>query len=394
MADESLFVTSFDPTPRERPKKKYRAKTTASDISDYNVTLYDPTPKAEYEQFVEPESSPMRETSKYQEYVIDPKPDYGRRERKRESRMKAKTKRKSDDVEKGKALKYDDYTPDDDETLSDEVYIVRQNVGYCSILFSVVQVVILIVMMVKCGIAPLRINPMVGPYPDVLSEWGAKNTVLILEDGQWYRLISPILLHAGIIHLLCNVAVQLETGVFFEKEWGSARWLAIYLVSAIGSSILSVIAMPDALSVGSSGAVMGLFGAKLSEVVMRACERIRTKQDRVANQVRKEQCCAVSCSVIVIMLFSFIPYVDWAAHLGGLLAGIFVGIFIFACEIESKLWRVLWHLLGMAAVVISFTVALDYMYSGSIEPIPELRDVCAYYQEALGEYECQCQRAA
>lgn len=293
-------------------------------------------------------------------------------------------------------LKYADYNPSEeteDEDLSEEVYIVRQNYGYCSILFSLAQTIILIIMMVKCGVAPIKVNPMIGPYPDVLSEWGGKNTVLILEDNEWWRLLTPVLLHAGVIHLLANVAVQLETGVFFEKEWGSARWLAIYLASGLGSSILSVICMPSALSVGSSGAVMGLFGGKLSEVVMRACERVRTKQDKVGHQVRKEQCCAVTCSVVVIMLFSFIPYVDWAAHLGGLASGIIIGIFIFACEIESCLWRVAWSMVGMAATVISFTMALDYMYSGNVEAIEELRDVCQYYKDALQEdYECVCQR--
>ena len=53
---------------------------------------------------------------------------------------------------------------------------------------------------------------MFGPYPDALSEWGGKNAVLILEDGQWFRLVTPIFLHAGVIHLFCNVAVQLIRG--------------------------------------------------------------------------------------------------------------------------------------------------------------------------------------
>jgi membrane associated rhomboid family serine protease len=130
----------------------------------------------------------------------------------------------------------------------EEIYIVRQDYGYLSVFFSIVQTLILIVMMWQCGIAPLNINPMIGPYPDALSEWGGKNSVLILEDGEWYRLMTPILLHAGIIHLFCNVAVQLETGLLFEREWGSVRWLIIYLGSALGSSILSVIIMPNAVS--------------------------------------------------------------------------------------------------------------------------------------------------
>ena len=152
---------------------------------------------------------------------------------------------------------------------------MKQRWGYCSIIFSVVQAIILVIMMGQCGIAPINVNPMIGPYPDALSEWGGKIAVNIL--------VTPILLHAGVIHLFCNVAMQLETGAFFEQEWGNASWLCIYLVSAVGSSICSVIAMPNSVSVGSSGAVMGLSGGKLSEVFCRCCERTKTDQDQIGT---------------------------------------------------------------------------------------------------------------
>ena len=157
----------------------------------------------------------------------------------------------------------DDFDPNDEN-----VYVVQQNRGYCSIFFSAVQTFYLIAMLGQCGLAPMNINPMIGPYPDALSYWGGKNTVLILEDNEYWRLLTPIFLHAGAIHLGGNVLVQLDQGVFFEREWGSMRWLIIYIGSALGSSILSCISMPNSVSVGSSGAVMGLFGAKLSEVCM------------------------------------------------------------------------------------------------------------------------------
>lgn len=201
------------------------------------------------------------------------------------------------------------------ESEEEEIYLVRQRYGYFSIFFSFGQLIVLIVMMVQCGVAPLNINPMIGPYPDALSDWGGKNAINILEDGEWWRLITPIMLHAGVIHLLCNVAVQVETGAFFEREWGSRNWLIIYLVSGVGSSILSVIVMPDAISVGSSGAVMGLFGGKLAEVICRYCESDDTEQGRIGHQVRKEQCAGVTCSVTVVMLFSFIPYGKMHARL-------------------------------------------------------------------------------
>eukprot|EP00978_Attheya_sp_CCMP212_P034166 scaffold141971_cov35-Attheya_sp.AAC.1 len=48
------------------------------------------------------------------------------------------------------------------------------------------------------------------------------------------RPLEALPVGAGVIHLFCNLALQLETGAFFEQEWGSARWLAIYLVSSLG----------------------------------------------------------------------------------------------------------------------------------------------------------------
>jgi hypothetical protein len=59
-----------------------------------------------------------------------------------------------------------DYSNDDylDET-EEEVYIVKQSYGYFAILFSVAQTLVLVIMMIQCGMAPLNINPMIGPFP-------------------------------------------------------------------------------------------------------------------------------------------------------------------------------------------------------------------------------------
>jgi membrane associated rhomboid family serine protease len=272
-----------------------------------------------------------------------------------------------------------------------EIYVVKQKYGYLSILFSLAQTIILIIMMVQCGVAPFNINPMIGPYPDALSDWGAKNAVNILEDGEWWRLITPIMLHAGVFHLGCNILVQLETGAFFEREWGSFSWLIIYLVSAVGSSALSVVAMPDAISVGSSGAVMGLFGGKGAEVICRFCESTKNEQDKVGHQVRKEQCAGVMCSVTIVLLFSFFPYVDWAAHLGGVLAGFCVGMIIFAADLKNAVFsKLLWLLVGVAITAVYFIVVFQRMYSGDIQPSEALRDVCGYYQQNFEDYQCNC----
>ena len=104
-----------------------------------------------------------------------------------------------------------------------------------------------------------------------------------------------------------EIAVQIDVGQFFEREWGSGIWLFIYLMSGIGSSIFSVCMMPNNVSVGSSGAVMGLFGGKLGEIFCRGCESKKTTQGRIGHEVRREQLGAVLCSVSVVMAFSFVP---------------------------------------------------------------------------------------
>jgi membrane associated rhomboid family serine protease len=162
-------------------------------------------------------------------------------------------------------------------------------------------------MMIQCGVASMKINPMIGPNPDVLSTWGAKNSYNILYLNEYWRLFSPIMLHAGIFHLLCNVGVQLDTGAFFEREWGSFIWLIVYLSSAASGSILSVIVSPNTIGVGSSGAVCGLFGAKIAEALCRCKESTKTTAKELSHAILCEQFGSTLCTVILILVFSFIP---------------------------------------------------------------------------------------
>lgn len=277
-----------------------------------------------------------------------------------------------------------------DELVDKNIYKVRQSYGTLSIGFAIVQTIILAAMMIMCSVAPLNVNPMIGPYPDALDYWGAKNAYKILDNHEWWRYVSPLFLHGGIIHLVCNISVQVDIGAFFEREWGSRTWLFIYLASGIGSSILSCVFNPDNISVGSSGAVMGLFGAKLAEIFCRACESTETKAARIGYEVRKEQLTQSLCSVILVLAFSFIPYVDWAAHLGGVISGFTAGFLCFPAWIEIKYCSVIWYTIGVGMNLFFYLTCLVYLYT-EVEPNENLADVCAYYQQYFEDYECNCQ---
>ena len=85
-------------------------------------------------------------------------------------------------------------------------------------------------MLVAClgvggGFAPRVVNPMLGPWPGALVLLGAKNTALIVYRGQVMRLLGPMLLHAGWVHLGMNVFIQLRLGLYLELRWGWRRWL-------------------------------------------------------------------------------------------------------------------------------------------------------------------------
>ena len=83
--------------------------------------------------------------------------------------------------------------------------------------------------------------------------------------------------------------------------------------------------------------------------------------------------------------------VDWAAHLGGLIAGFTSAFLCFAPTIKTKFWAVFWFIIGVAMNVGMYTGLLIYMYT-KVDPMDDLDDICGYYQQFFEGYECVCQK--
>jgi len=201
--------------------------------------------------------------------------------------------------------------------------------SFCFII-SVIQLLMLIVALGIGGFASPSINPSLGPPSEALIILGAKVTKLI-QQGQVWRLVMPIFLHAGFIHLFLNVYAQLRFGMSLERKYGLLRFLIVYFLSGIGGSILSCLIRPDAVGVGASGAIMGLMGCFVTEILY--TWSITDPRTRRFNLIQ---------SLVVIgfiMLLSLAPMVDLGAHLGGLFVGMIVGMAFFAQQAESHLVR-------------------------------------------------------
>lgn len=155
----------------------------------------------------------------------------------------------------------------------------------------------------------------------VLIFLGAKVNELICS-GEYYRLITAMFLHGGLMHLLLNMYALNALGPFVEKVYGSAKYVIIYFVAGIVSSIFSYM-FSEGISIGASGAIFGLFGAVLIFSLK--------MKDRVGKGMLKN---IVSVIGINIFIGISIPNIDNLAHLGGLVGGILISL-MFKNKIEQ-----------------------------------------------------------
>nr|XP_034888002.1 RHOMBOID-like protein 2 isoform X2 [Populus alba] len=114
---------------------------------------------------------------------------------------------------------------------------------------------------------PLKENPLFGPSAATLEKMGALEWNKVAHGHQGWRLITCMWLHAGVIHLLANMLSLIFIGIRLEQQFGFVRVGIIYLVSGFGGSILSSLFIQQNISVGASGALFGLLGAMLSELL-------------------------------------------------------------------------------------------------------------------------------
>jgi len=196
------------------------------------------------------------------------------------------------------------------------------------------------------GLMPLEQNPMLGPHYHLFDEMGAKNAARIKYEGQYWRFFSPIMLHAGFLHLLGNLSVQLRTGAMLEAVFGHIEWLLIYVFSGGYGVLASCVWAPTSLGVGSSGGLCGLFSAWFAFILI-----TWHQTSPVDIKLRNAQMVSVGMSVLVIAALSFLPMMDFAAHFGGLFMGAALAMAVFAGRLQHQRWRIATRICGMTLSV-------------------------------------------
>jgi membrane associated rhomboid family serine protease len=144
-----------------------------------------------------------------------------------------------------------------------------------------------------------------------------------LGNGEWWRLLSPVLVHGSLLHLGFNMYFLYLVGPLVEQVYGSARFLLLYVLTAATASLASFLLGPGP-SVGASGALFGLCGVLL---VGRALHRpvLQGQQRAIMSQIGF---LVVINLVLGFGLNTFGGNVDNFAHLGGLAGGLWLGLLI------------------------------------------------------------------
>lgn len=207
--------------------------------------------------------------------------------------------------------------------------------------------------------------------------FGAKENSLI-EQGQYWRLVTSIFLHIGFLHLFFNNYALWIIGQEIEKLYGAARFAALYMMTGIVGSVASYYFYPDATSAGASGAIFGLFGAL-------ATFAFRGRSD-IPDFIRKSILRRVFPLIAINLILSFsIKEIDKAAHIGGLVAGVALAVLIPYQRAEEKATPPIWRaimVVCIAAILISFAAAFKN-YDG---PPLELSNLAASPNSRFEDY--------
>jgi membrane associated rhomboid family serine protease len=128
-----------------------------------------------------------------------------------------------------------------------------------------------------------------------------------VADGEWWRLVTSAFLHASLLHIIFNMLALWWIGGPIEAAIGRWRFLAIYAVSGLAGSAGALLAKPESVTVGASGAIFGLLGAMLV--------------------IQWQQTGSIGGPALTLILVNLaitfaVPNISYGGHIGGLVGGV------------------------------------------------------------------------
>jgi membrane associated rhomboid family serine protease len=174
--------------------------------------------------------------------------------------------------------------------------------------------------------------------PDVQSMFEMRS--LQVADGQLHRLLTSAFLHYGPMHIVFNMWALYIVGPPLEIALGRLRFSALYVMSALGGSVLVyLLSSTGASTAGASGAVFGLFGATFV----------------IGKRLNMDVRWVVGLIAINLVITFVVPNLSWQGHIGGLLTGaVIAALYAYAPRNSRNAVQVG----GIAALLVLFTALI------------------------------------
>jgi len=166
----------------------------------------------------------------------------------------------------------------------------------------------------------------------------AQSTALV-EQGQWWRLVTAMFLHQNTLHLAFNMYALWLFGPVLERRFGAPSFVALYIAGGVSGGMLFQLLEQNAVAVGASGAIFGLLGALLA-----ASYRQRHTRAGAAAFTQLGLLLAINLALPL-----FWPNIAWQAHVGGLVAGILIAAVWDRMPLPGR--AAVWRRVAVALVV-------------------------------------------
>lgn len=188
-----------------------------------------------------------------------------------------------------------------------------------------------------------------------LMAFGVKSNFEI-DHGEIWRMVTPIFIHIGLLHIVFNSYAIWIVGPTVEKLYGGARFFILYIVTGIAGVWGSYLYHPEAVSAGASGAIFGLFGALLVVGFKYRSEFPPMFQKAVGKGV-------FPVIAINLVIGYVIPGIDNSAHVAGLVSGaVLAAVIPFKKpgDSTSNLFKLLQIVLAIVVLLSFYQVVAHY----------------------------------
>jgi membrane associated rhomboid family serine protease len=157
-----------------------------------------------------------------------------------------------------------------------------------------------------------------GASIDALVTYGGNAHILVVNQSEWWRLLTATLLHGSLAHIIMNSFSLWNLGRSLEKYFGRETLLTVFVITGIASSLsFALFGSKDTISIGASGAICGMLGFLISHGARNL--------EELTKQIQRNW---INFALLFVIGFA-IPNVDNWAHGGGVLAGIVLGLIYF-----------------------------------------------------------------